>query len=50
MLPLLSKHINNSNIELYRYGGLAILKNTSGTEAVNLKKSFKIYLKKKIQT
>ena len=48
MFPLLSKHINNSNIGLYRGGDLAILKNPSDPEAENLKKSFKIYLKKKI--
>ena len=40
MLLLLSKHINKNHIGLYRDGGLAILKNTSGPEAEKLKKKF----------
>ena len=33
MLSVLSKHINQNHIGLYRDDGLAILKNTSGPEA-----------------
>ena len=49
MLSLLSKHINKNHIGLYRDDGLAILKNTGGSEAVKLKKKFQNYLKKKIR-
>ena len=38
MLFLLSKHINKNHIGLYRDDGLAITKNTSGTEAKQLKR------------
>ena len=38
MLSLLSNQINKNHIGLYRYDGLAILKNTSGPAAENLKK------------
>ena len=40
MLPLLGKHISKNHIRLYRDDGLAILKNTSGSEAEKLKKNF----------
>ena len=36
MLSLLSKHINENHIILYRDDGLAILKNTRGPEAEKL--------------
>ena len=47
MLLLLSKHINKNHIGLYRDGGLAILKNTSGPEAEKLKKKFQKLFKEK---
>ena len=47
MLLLLSKQINKNHIGLYRDGGLAILKNTSGPEAEKLKKKFQKLFKEK---
>ena len=47
MLSLLSKHINKNHIQLYRDGGLAILKNTSTPEAEKLKKKFQKLFKEK---
>ena len=40
ILSLLSKHISKNHIGLCRDDGLALLKNTSGPEAKNLRKSF----------
>ena len=40
MLSLLNKRINKNHIELYGDDGLAILKNTSDSEAEKLKKKF----------
>ena len=47
MLSLLSKHINKNHIGLYRDAGLAILKNTSGPEAEQLKKKLQKLIKEK---
>ena len=47
MLLLLSKYTNKNHIGLYRDGGLAILKNTSGPEAEKLKKKFQKLFKEK---
>ena len=47
MLSVLSKHINQNHIGLYRDDGLAILKNTSGPEAKKLKKQFQKLFKEK---
>ena len=40
MLSLLSKHFNKNHFGVYRVDALAILKNTSGSEAEKLKKKF----------
>ena len=40
ILSLLSKHISKNYIGLCRDDDLALLKNTSGPEAKNLRKSF----------
>ena len=45
ILPLLSKHINENHIGLYRDESLAILKNTSDPEAEKLKKKLQKLLK-----
>ena len=47
MLSLLSKHISKNHIGLYRDAGLAILKNTSGPEAEQLKKKLQKLIKEK---
>ena len=47
MLSVLSKHINQNHIGLYRDDGLAILKSTSGPEAEKLKKEFQKLFKEK---
>ena len=47
MLSLLSEHITSNHTGLYRDGGLAILKNTSGPEAEKLKKKFQKLFKEK---
>ena len=47
MLFLLSKHINKNHIGLYRDDGLAITKNTSGSEAKKLKRKFQKLFKEK---
>ena len=47
MLSLLSKHISKNYIGLYRDAGLAILKNTSGPEAEQLKKKLQNLIKEK---
>ena len=47
MLSLLSEHITSNHTGLYRDGGLAILKNTSGPEAEKLKKKFQNLFKEK---
>ena len=47
MLSLLSKHISKNHIGLYRDAGLAILKNTSGQEAEQLKKKLQKLIKEK---
>ena len=47
MLSIYSKHINKNHIGLYRDGGFAILKNTSGPSAKKLKKKFQKSLKEK---
>ena len=39
MFSLLSKHINKNYIGMHRDEGLAMLKNTSGSEAKNSKMS-----------
>ena len=38
MLSLLSKHINKNHIGLYRDDDLAVLRNTSSSEAEKIKK------------
>ena len=47
ILSLLSKHIRKNHIGLYRDAGLAILKNTSGPEAEQLKKKLQKLIKEK---
>ena len=47
MLSLLSKHISNNDIGLYRDDGLAISKNTSGPAAEKLKIKFQKLFKEK---
>ena len=47
MLSLVSKHISKNHIGLYRDAGLAILKNTSGPEAEQLKKKLQRLIKEK---
>ena len=47
MLSLVSKHISKNHIGLYRDAGLAILKNTSGPEAEQLKKKLQKLIKEK---
>ena len=47
MLSLLSKHIKENHIGLYRDDGLVILKNTNSPEAEKLKKKFQKLFKKK---
>ena len=47
MLSLLSKHIDNNHIELYRDDGFAILKNTSGPAPEKLNKKFQKLFKEK---
>ena len=47
MLTLLSKHINKNHIGLYRDDGLAILRNTSSSEAEKNKKKIQKLFKEK---